>query len=109
MPNSYGHAKDFFNKIVKDGQLNKGRNLVQFTNPSSSKPQESDLIIFSGSKLNSFGHVAIISKVTESQIEIIQQNPGPFGSSRAKFKLSRLTNGKWFIHAKRNLGWLRKK
>lgn len=28
MPDSYGHAKDFFDNTVTDGQLNKKRNLI---------------------------------------------------------------------------------
>ncbi len=38
---------------------------------------------------NKFGHVAIVSKVSDNEIEVIQQNPGLFGSSREKFKLSK--------------------
>ncbi|WP_435525491.1 CHAP domain-containing protein [Chryseobacterium indoltheticum] len=36
---------------------------------------------------NKFGHVAIISEVNDSQIEIIQQNPRPFSPSREHFKM----------------------
>ena len=32
MPDSYGHAKDFFDPDVKDGQKNEQRNLFQYTN-----------------------------------------------------------------------------
>tara|TARA_R100000306_G_C4379409_1_gene143458 strand:- start:826 stop:1410 length:585 start_codon:yes stop_codon:yes gene_type:complete len=107
MPNSYGHAKDFFNANVKDGNRNPGRNLTQYTNPSKSKPKVNDLLIFSATPLNRFGHVGIISKVSGNEIEIIQQNPGPTGSSRQKFKLQNV-GGKWMIKNKRILGWLRK-
>lgn len=108
MPDSYGHAKDFFNPTIKDGNLNKQRDLLQYTNSSSSKPKVKDLIIYSGTILNKFGHVSIISKVTETDIEIIQQNPGPFGNSREVYKLKNI-NGKWSIDNDRILGWLRKK
>lgn len=107
MPDAYGHAKDFFDPTVKDGSLNSKRNLVQYTNPSKKKPEVGDLIIFSGSVLNRFGHVAVISKVLDNEIEIIQQNPGPFSSSREKFALEN-QNGNYKIDSKRLLGWLRK-
>ena len=107
MPDAYGHAKDFFDPKVKDGEFNVKRNLIQYSNPSKSKPQVGDLIIFSGSVLNRFGHVAIISKVSENEIEIIQQNPGPFSSSRENFTLE-TQKGNYKIDNDRLLGWLRK-
>lgn len=107
MPDSYGNAKDFFDKKLKDGEKNEKRGLLQFHNRSSSKPAEGDLIIFSASILNRFGHVAIISKVSQNTIEIIQQNPGPFSPSRETFPLI-FNNGKWEIKNSRVLGWLRK-
>lgn len=92
MPDTYGHAKDFFNSNLKDGEKNKQRSLYQFTNPSESKPQINDLVVYSGTTMNKYGHVSIISKVSESEIEIVQQNPGPFGNSREKFDLT-MENG----------------
>ena len=108
MPDSYGHAKSFFDTNVSDGQLNTQRNLTQYTNPSISKPKESDLIIMDGTISNQYGHVAIISSVSEDEIEIIQQNPGPFSSSRISISLSKIDQNKWIIENKRILGWLRK-
>ena len=107
MPDSYGHAKDYFDKTLTDGQKNEKRNLTQYTNLSKTKPQISDLIIFSGTFFNRFGHVAIISNVSDSEVEIIQQNSGPFGKTREKFSVKNI-NGKWEINNKRVLGWLRK-
>ncbi|GAA5024762.1 CHAP domain-containing protein [Marivirga lumbricoides] len=107
MPDTYGHAKDFFNSQIKDGEINKQRNLRQFKNPSKSKPKINDLVIYSGTTLNKYGHVSIVSKVTENEIEIIQQNPGPFGNSREEYDLIN-ENGKWKIKNDRILGWLRK-
>jgi surface antigen len=72
MPNSYGNAKDFFDKNVQDGKLNRSRNLIQYQNPSATEIQEEDLIIFDGSVFNKFGHVAIVSKVSENEIELVQ-------------------------------------
>ncbi|MDQ7917393.1 CHAP domain-containing protein [Mesonia sp. MT50] len=108
MPNSYGHAKDFFVKGLADGKMMKHRNLIQYTNPSSSKPKGNDLLVFDGHTFNKFGHVAIISKVTENKIEIIQQNPGAYSKSRENFTLENKKE-KWKIQNKRVLGWLRKK
>jgi len=105
MPNSYGNAKDFFNPTLVDGQINKERNLIQFKNPSSTKPKVNDLLIFGGTKFNKFGHVAIISEVTENKIEIIQQN---VASSRESFKL-KLRDGKWKVMDSQVLGWLGKR
>lgn len=104
MPNTYGHAKDFFDKSLTDGSKNKKRNLYQYTNASSSKPQVNDLLIFDGTQYNQYGHVAIISKVTDSEIEVIQQNTG---SSRNTYDLY-YTKNKWKINSSTALGWLRK-
>jgi surface antigen len=107
MPNVYGNAKDFFKTDLQDGEINTDRDLIQYTNPSSTKPQIGDLIVLSGTETNPYGHVAIISNVFESEIEIIQQNAGPFDPSREKFQLTYSKN-KWEIQNKRILGWLRK-
>ncbi|KGN82642.1 amidase [Porphyromonadaceae bacterium COT-184 OH4590] len=107
MPDSYGHAKDFFDHTVKDGQINSRRNLIQYTNPSATKPQIDDLLIFGAILSNRYGHVAIISNVTDNEIEIIQQNPGAFGKSRVKFDM-KINGGQYYIDNKRILGWLRK-
>lgn len=105
MPNSYGHAKDFFNRSLKDNHNNKDRNLIQFTNGSQLKPEVNDLLIFDGNIFNSYGHVAIISKVDSNSIEVVQQNVDK--KSREKFKLSK-KNNKWTIDGNGVLGWLRK-
>ena len=107
MPDSYGHAKDFYEKGLGDGKRSKRRNLIQYANPSNSKPKVDDLLVFDGTTSNKYGHVAIISKVTDSKIEIIQQKPGPYGPSRETFKLKH-SNGKWKIDNTKILGWLRK-
>lgn len=106
MPNSFGNAKDFFNPKLTDGKLNKDRNLIQFTNPSTSKPKVNDILIFNSHLFNKYGHVAIVSNVQNNEIEIIQQNPGPFSASREKIFIAN-SNGKWNIKHSRILGWLR--
>ena len=105
MPDSYGHAKDFFDKSLSDGQKNKKRNLTQYTNPGKTKPKVDDILIFDGTTFNKYGHVAVISNVTETEIEIIQQNPGPFSKSRDTYSLDS-KNGTWEIKNARILGWL---
>lgn len=107
MPDSYGHAKDFFDSSLKDGQKNTRRDLIQYTNRSRAKPKVDDLLVFSGTLFNKYGHVAIISKVSDTEIEIIQQNPGPYGPSRESFELVN-EQGKWEIKNDHVLGWLRK-
>lgn len=107
MPDSYGNAKDFFDKNLSDGQHNKSRNLTQYSHPSIQQPKVDDLLIFDGHFANKFGHVAIVSNVSETEIEIIQQNPGPFGKSRETFLLNQV-DGKWVLDEDQILGWLRK-
>lgn len=107
MPDSYGHAKDFFNPTVKDGKLNTQRNLIQFRNESVSKPKINDIIVFQASWYNSFGHVAIVTEVTENSVTIIQQNAGPFSNTRVSFELIQEKN-RWKILDNKIVGWLRK-
>ena len=96
MPDTYGHAKDFFDKNVKDGELNKARDLIQYSNPSITKLRKHDILIFGETNTNAFGHVAIISMVNDNEIEIIQQNIGYFGSSREKMTVV-FKNKEWEI------------
>lgn len=107
MPDAYGHAKSFFDATLADSTFNDSRGLLQFTNPSQSRPEVSDLLVFSSSFFNKYGHVAIVSKVTPTSVEIIQQNPGPFGTSRETYDL-KYVDGKWEIKNSRIKGWLRK-
>ncbi|KDN12487.1 CHAP domain containing protein [Snodgrassella communis] len=104
MPDSYGHAKDFFDASIADGHINPKRNLLQFHNSSPTQPKVDDIIVFSWSQ---YGHVAIISKVSNNEIEIVQQNPGPNSSSRATYPLI-YKDGLWKIDNFRVLGYLRK-
>lgn len=107
MPDSYGHAKDFFEPTLPDGTYNPKRDLTQYTNGSRTKPQPDDLIILGPSPTNQYGHVAIVSAVDDTSVEIAQQNPGPFGPSRKRLTLH-LENGLWKYGNARVLGWLRK-
>lgn len=108
MPDSYGNAKDFFDPTISDGSLNKKRDLIQMHNPSKHKPHVGDLLVFSETQFNPFGHVAIISEVNANQIEIIQQNPGPNAPSRINIDFQ-VTDSGYKICESRILGWLRMK
>ncbi|ELS9503110.1 CHAP domain-containing protein [Vibrio parahaemolyticus] len=109
MPDTYGHAKDFFNLDLADGDLNKQRNLIQYGNGSLSPPKVSDILVYKSTITNPYGHVAIVSKVDLSggYIEVIQQNPGPFSQSRERYLLES-KNDKWVVKNERVLGWLHK-
>lgn len=107
MPDAYGHAKDFFDVRVPDGALNPSRGLLQFTNPSATKPQEEDIIVLAPTGQNPYGHIAIIAAVVEDEIEIVQQNPGPEVPSRVKYPYSK-DDGRYQIQNQRVLGYLRK-
>ena len=106
MPDSYGHAKDFFNASLGDGALNAQRAMLQFHNGSATPPQAEDLLVFAPSLLNRYGHVAIVARVGTDTLQIAQQNPGPFGSAREDLGLTQ-KEGKWYIDESRVLGWLR--
>lgn len=107
MPDSYGNALDFYDKSLEDSTYNPKRDLVQYANSSCSRPLYGDLIIFDATTYNQYGHVAIISAVTDSTVTIVQQNPGPFARSRATFPLY-FQEDKWTIDHTYTLGWLRK-
>ncbi len=106
MPDSYGHAKDFFDPQVSDGGLNAKRSMLQFTNGSAMPPQADDLLVFAPSLLNRYGHVAIIASVGSDTLQIAQQNPGPFASARENLPLGH-RDGRWYIENDRVRGWLR--
>jgi surface antigen len=108
MPNAYGNAIDFFNKALKDGELNPDRDLIQYTNPGKSKPEVGDLIVMDATFTNEYGHVVIVSKVTVDEVEIIQQNAGNPDHPREVFDFE-LHDGLWEIDHSRILGWLRMK
>ncbi len=106
MPDSYGNAKDFFDPSVKDGFMSTKRDLTQYTNPSKTKPRIGDLLVFDATVGNPYGHVAIVSQVIAGGVELIQQNPGPFASSRIILGLDS-TKTEFKIEEPRLLGWLR--
>jgi surface antigen len=104
MPNSYGHAKDFFDHRVKDAGMNRDRDLVQYTDPSATKSAVGDLLVLDGWPGNQYGHVAIVGAVRDGRVEVVQQNTG---SSRQHYDLD-LVDGKWRLDSRRVMGWMRK-
>lgn len=106
MPDAYGHARDFYDAATPQGMPNTKRALLQYRNGQAEKPRVDDLIVFAPTLLNRYGHVAIVAAVGEREIEIVQQNPGPFGESRARLSLE-TRDGNWQVEGG-TLGWLRR-
>jgi len=106
MPNSYGHAREFFNPALRDGGYNKDRAMTQYSNASITKPQPDDLIVFGAAPFNKFGHVAIVSEVGPDYVEIAQQNPGVGNPSKAKYQLIH-SSGRYVVVNDYVKGWLR--
>jgi len=106
MPDSYGHAKDFYNRTLASGAYNKARGMYQYKNGGSERPRPDDLVIIGASPSNGFGHLFIITKVTRDAVEFIQQNPGSNNPSRGRFPL-RTKDNRYFIEADQLVGWLR--
>ncbi len=107
MPNSYGHAKDFFDRSLNDGAYNKARDLKQYKNNGRHKPKKNDLLVYGATPYNGFGHLAIITNVNQNSIGIIQQNPGLGNPTRETIPMS-TSNGRFKIEYQYILGWLRK-
>lgn len=105
MPDPYGNARDFYDPSVADGELNAARGLLQFTNGSISKPQPDDILVYKPTWMNKYGHISIVTEVSENSVSIIQQNNG--SRTRDTFPLLQ-EEGKWVIGNDRILGWLRK-
>lgn len=106
MPDPWGHAVSFYDKDLPHGTLNTKRNLIQYCNGGDVKPQKGDLVVYSGTVFNPYGHVVIVTETTDSTCTIIQQNPGPLAPSRETFTLTENKDG-WTVGNSRILGWLR--
>lgn len=106
MKDSYGHAKDFFDQSIPSGSLNSKRGMYQFRNKSFDKPQVDDLCVIGPTPGNKFGHLFIITKVTNKSVEFVQQNPGANNPSRGTYELTN-EDGTWNLKAPYLKGWLR--
>ena len=105
MPDTWGHAKNFCDQSLGDGSFNKARGLYQYNNGSTNKPRVNDILVFGAHSFNPYGHVAIISKVEEDYIEIIQQNVGT--SSRETIEYT-VTDANYTLNRSDVLAWLSK-
>lgn len=76
MPNTYGHAKDFFNKSLQDIEFNVGRGLVQYRNNKINKIKPGDILVFDRTKYNPYGHVAIAGEDILLGVIVYEQNNG---------------------------------
>jgi len=73
MPEMWGDARDYFNKAVPHGGLNRKWDLVQFKNGGTEKPKVGDLLVFP-EWVERYGHVSIVAEVSSGEITAIQQN-----------------------------------
>jgi len=104
MPNSYGHAKEFFDKNLGDVAFNADRGLMQYRNVRYDRPQVNDILVYDSYKHNPFGHIGIVAEVGSDYIILVQQNVGE--KSRQKLKLVEY-NGIQTVADFDVLGWLR--
>ena len=104
MPNSYGHAKDFFDKSLGDVAYNEARGLMQYKNVRYEKPEVNDIIVYDAYKSNPFGHIGIVAEVGHDYIVLVQQNVGK--KTRQRLKLVEY-NGIYTVADFDVLGWLR--
>jgi surface antigen len=101
MPDGAGHAKYFFNPMLKQGEFNKQRGLLQYKNGGDVKPQADDLLVFTK---GAYGHVAIICGVGDDWIEVVQQNSEV---SRERFAME-VKDGTYTVYGEKEpAGWLR--
>lgn len=107
MPDTYGHAKDFFKPGIINGDYNRERGLSQYINGAGHKPMPNDLVVYGPNRYNPYGHVAIVDYVSADRVHIVQQNPGPNNPSRTSYALEKV-NDRWKIMHTDVLGWLRK-
>lgn len=102
MPNVWGHAKDFYQSGLTHGSLNSGRNMLQFENSHTEKPQAEDLLVWNNPP---YGHVAVIAEVHDDHIVVAQQNI--YAAPLKKFDLTH-ENGNWtIVDDTQPAGWLR--
>ena len=102
MPSVWGHARDFYDPEIANGEMNPARGLMQYHNGGSDKPRPDDLVVF---RDGSLGHVAIVTKVTKQSVVVIQQNVkgAPTGVFPLVYQNGTYTIGK----DNQPAGWLR--
>lgn len=96
------NAVDFFVNAESLG-------LITFDNGGSSPPLQDDIIVFAGPKINSAGHIAIVTRVTSNSVHIIEQNWSTNGTDELELSED---NGTYRVIRSGSsytvLGWLRK-
>jgi hypothetical protein len=103
MPDVMGHAASFLDPDIPHGELNPARGLVQYYNGRNEAPRPDDLMVWAQDQ---YGHIAVVTRVTDEEVEVIQQNI-PRGS-RLRLNLSLredrviVGEGQWMP-----IGWLR--
>ena len=104
MPYSYGHAVDFFDQTnVSDVAYNPKRGLYQYRNGNTARPKVENILVFKTKGINVYGHIGIISKVTDNSVEIVQQNYGT--KTRITYPMKKML-GRYYIDNIEILGWL---
>ncbi|CAN5279679.1 CHAP domain-containing protein [soil metagenome] len=81
-PDGWGHAKDFIDTTLRNGELNERRGLQQYYNCGKMPIEPNDLLVYTQGK---YGHVAIVTEVGDDYVEIIQQNV--FLTTRRRLRL----------------------
>lgn len=100
----HGNAADYFGTA-------KDKGLIPFENGSSlADPAPNDIIVFASPSdaENQNGHVAVVSAVTASSVEVVEQNWSPTG--RATLSFVRTPNGGFLLKDRTRykiLGWLK--
>jgi surface antigen len=102
MPDTYGHAKDFFDKEIKQG-WNPHRGLMQSVNGGRVQIKKDAILIFDGNSNNPYGHIGIVSKVDNDSIEVTQQNWGT--TTRMSLPLM-VRDHSFYVDYPDVLGWL---
>ena len=102
MPDVWGHAKDYFDVKTSHRSLNVRRGMRQFINGGDECPAPDDLLVFTDTP---YGHVAIVTSVSEEGLEVVQQNI--LGKPRQKFVLKRESGHFSIISPRSPTGWLR--
>jgi hypothetical protein len=76
--------------------------MLQFANGGDAPPAPEDLLVF---RDTTYGHVAIVTRVTSNSVEVIQQNI--FGHPRQIFELRRDAGSFHIGFPREPVGWLR--
>lgn len=105
IPEDISYGEEIFDESIKDGELNKKANLTQYSNPSNYPVKDGDILVLKRAFYDPKGHVAIVSKVQEDSIEIVQQNC--WKTTRRELELEK-TDNSWKIKNDRVLGRLQK-